>query len=382
MATSPFKNFEQHPGAILSGNFLVKPPYLSMVSGADAKVKKRHWAIPDYLPLGELTVLAGPKAAGKSTLYATMAAAVSRGTSHPSWPYPLNQAPGGVMIISTEDDWYKDIVPRLIAAGADMSRIQNIVGIDENANTEETFRFQKKYDEHIYSSARAMGGVNLIIVDPWTHLIEGSADNAIMVQRKLERLKAFASHFNATILLIAHVIKAPKGRDPVARVSGNAAVVRVCRNLLLVAKIENSLEEDNATHVLVRAVTNIAASGNGWSYHIEGVDVPSDEGMVSVSKIIWDSELTGSPVAILEKAENTGTGKKASAVDIAGEFLITALAHGPRLISELISEAKVVGISEASLMRAKKAKGISHKKQGGSGQASAFHWYFEPNETV
>ena len=120
-----------------------------------------------------------------------------------------------------------------------------------------------------------------------------------------------------------------------------------------------------------------------WSYRIQGVDVPCDDGKVNVPTIVWGSELFGPPAAILEKHERHGLAKKASAVDIAGDFLIAALAGGPRLVPDLISEASVLGISESALKRAKKIHGgIAHKQQAGAGQSSALLWYLESTVTV
>jgi putative DNA primase/helicase len=55
----------------------------------------------------------------------TLAAAISSGSALPCGHYP---ASGGVLIWSGEDDFADTLLPRLIAAGADLSRVY-LVGV-------------------------------------------------------------------------------------------------------------------------------------------------------------------------------------------------------------------------------------------------------------
>lgn len=366
-----------------SGNtFLTTSLRLVTRRASETNIRMQQWAIPDYLAKGSLTALAGPKASGKSTIYSTMAAAITRGGLQLSWPGLLNKNSGSVLIISSEDDWDKTIVPRLLAANADLSRIAHIDGKEYLGNNIVPYSFDSKDDERLIQSTKDLGGVSLVVIDPWTLVIKGDANNGIKVQRTLERLSQLAKTLDAAILLIAHVVKGAKGRDPIARFAGNAAVTRVPRGLLIVSKIDDEAINDTGTHVLVRVATNIGATGGGWSYHIEGADVPSDEGVVSVSKIVWDTELFGAPEEILAEAENTDNAKKTGAIQKATDFLMDALGKGPCPFPVLLEKAKEKGISGQSLIRVKKISDIKHKKHKEPGQAAYSLWFLPSVDLV
>lgn len=355
------------------------PKFLSTRRTSQTAIKLTSWAIPDFFARGELTALAGPKATGKSTIYCAIAAAVSRGGSHDSWLGKLNQEPGGVLIMSSEDDLERTIIPRLIVAGADLDRIQHIDGINNNGSNSGSYTFDPADNERIENTARNMGGVSLVVIDPWSLVIDGDTKNGIKVQRKLEKLSDLAKRLDAAILIIAHVSKNSKGRDPITRVAGSAAVTDVARGLFITAKIENAPKDDGSTHILVRAATNLGKVGGGLSYSIRG-EVASSHGVsVPTSKIVWHSELPGTPEDILEEAEKTKNVKKLGAPEKAANFLREFLSKGPRPYPEVLSEAIKAELSPISLDRAKKLLNINSYKQKNAGSASPFMWALDPN---
>lgn len=350
------------------------PKYLSTRKASKTPIQVTTWAIPDCFAKGELTTLAGPKATGKSTMYCAIAAAVSRGGSHPSWLGKLNQEPGGVLIMSSEDDFERTIIPRLMVAGADLDRIEHIDGINNNGGNSGAYTFNQIDDERIENTARNMGGVSLIVIDPWTLVIDGDVKNGIKVQRKLEKISYLAKRLNAAILIIAHVSKNSKGRDPITRVAGSAAVTDVARGLFITAKIENGPKDDGSTHILVRTATNLGKVGGGFSYSIREEIASSNGISVPTSKIVWHTELPGTPEDILYEAEKTKKVKELGAPEKAAIFLHEILSKGPLPFPKILIEATKAGLSEISLIRGKKLLNISCKKQMNAGSASPFIW--------
>lgn len=350
------------------------PQYLTTQSAFDTPIKPTTWAIPDFFAKGELTALAGPKGSGKSTIYCAIAAAVSRGSSYLSWRGELNQDPGGVLIMSSEDDVERTIIPRLIAAEADLRRIQFIIGNGRNNTNSGPYTFNSEDNERIVNTARSMGGVSLVIIDPWSLVVDGDANNKVKVRRKLEKLRDLAKILDAAILIIGHVAKNSKGSDPITRFSGSSAVTEVSRCLFVTAEVENGPNDDGSTHVFVRAATNLGRVGGGMSYSIKGVEVSSNGVSVHASKIDWHSELQGRPEDILNDAEKTKNSKKLSAPEKAADFLREFLRDGERLYPEILNEATKIGISKISLDRAKAILKIKHHKQTGAGSASPSIW--------
>ena len=98
-----------------------------------------------------------------------------------------------------------------------------------------------------------------------------------------------------------------------------------------------------------------------------GISVPT-------SKIVWHSELQGTPEHILEEAEQTKNIKKLSAPEKAENFLREFLSKGPRTYPEISSAAIKSNLSEISITRAKKLANISSFKQKNAGSSSPFVW--------
>jgi len=85
-------------------------------------------AVRADLPLGKVTLLFGDPGLGKSFLTLDVAARISR-----SLPWPDGDGeraiPGGVVLLSAEDDVADTIRPRLDAAGADARHVTLLQGV-------------------------------------------------------------------------------------------------------------------------------------------------------------------------------------------------------------------------------------------------------------
>src|SRR5262245_55558964 len=93
----------------------------------DVNVKGVSWHWPNWTPLGKLSILDGDPDLGKSTLLLDLAARTSRDGIMPDGSQGVC---GDVVILSAEDDVEDTIKPRLLAAGANMSRIDFLKEID------------------------------------------------------------------------------------------------------------------------------------------------------------------------------------------------------------------------------------------------------------
>jgi putative DNA primase/helicase len=88
---------------------------------ADIKPEKIDWLWGERLPLGKCVLVAGEGGLGKSMVLAWIAATVSQGKE---WPCGEGKSRrGSVVILSAEDDAADTIIPRLIAADADCTKV-------------------------------------------------------------------------------------------------------------------------------------------------------------------------------------------------------------------------------------------------------------------
>ena len=87
-----------------------------------------EFLIPAYLPLGKLVLIAGDGGLGKSSIMYSITADLTM--ARPSFGLSYKpQSPAEVLLANCEDDYEDTIVPRLIAAGADLSKVHRIDGV-------------------------------------------------------------------------------------------------------------------------------------------------------------------------------------------------------------------------------------------------------------
>ena len=118
---------------------------------------------------GKTSLVSGDPSLGKSLITIDMAARVSRGTP---WPDLRNEGiePGGVVVLSAEDDIDDTICPWLHAAGADLNRIVAIQGIefrdaDRGAKRIRSFNFEQHLPA-LEGAIRDVEDCRLVVVDP------------------------------------------------------------------------------------------------------------------------------------------------------------------------------------------------------------------------
>lgn len=96
------------------------PEEVQLLRASDIPATPIRWLWKGWMAKGKLHILAGAPGTGKTTIALALAAAVTRGAPFPDG---AQGEPGNVLIWSGEDDPADTLVPRLMAAGADLQRI-------------------------------------------------------------------------------------------------------------------------------------------------------------------------------------------------------------------------------------------------------------------
>lgn len=86
------------------------------------------WLIPGLIARGEMALIGADGGTGKGIYYSQLIAAVTTGKGNDFFPEAPKE-PGSVLILSGEDDPSKVLRPRLLAAGADLSKV-NVITAD------------------------------------------------------------------------------------------------------------------------------------------------------------------------------------------------------------------------------------------------------------
>ena len=110
-----------------------RPPETALEStkASEFSIRAIRWFWPGRLALGKLGLIGGLPDKGKGLISADI---IARCTTGAEWPCNEGRAPeGNVIWFTAEDDIEDTVIPRLVAAGADLKRV-HIVGMTKNAN--------------------------------------------------------------------------------------------------------------------------------------------------------------------------------------------------------------------------------------------------------
>lgn len=364
-------------------------PYVKLASLVDAETVRREfeddgivlvqasrlmpmpvsWLWRGWLASGKFHVLAGAPGQGKTTIALALAATVSSGGC---WPDGSSCAPANVLVWSGEDDPADTLLPRLLAMGADASRVFFVEGTRVAGKVQP---FDPARDlVQLSAQAERIGSVALLVVDPVVSAVTGDSHKNTEVRRALQPLVDLGASLNAAVLGISHFSKGSAGREPTERVTGSLAFGAVARVVLCVGKVKGEGAEGDR-RVLARAKSNIGPDDGGFEYDIEQVDLKAHPG-VTASLITWGQEVQGTARELLAEAEaNSGLGEELSALDDAVQFLCSELQAGPKTAKSIFREARDAGHSERTIKRAKSELGVESIKE-----KAAWVWALPPNQ--
>lgn len=294
-----------------------------------------RWLWQDRIPRRAITLLVGNPGVGKSLLTLYLAARLSRGD--------LGRARGRTLLLSAEDPWRETVMPRLAAAGADQALVmfpppeadgaERMLVLPDDLNRIENYAVK--------------GQVDLVVIDPLSSYLRGSIDTwrESDVRGALAPISRLARAHNLAIVVVAHLNKGDNS-DPLRRVGGSIGFTAEARSMLLLAN-DPEAPDDPERRILAHAKSNFGQLTESRLLHLR---TPS-HGKQAYVEDIGTSDLTAADLLVAEEREPRYKRREAA------EFLKNELADGRRLVRELLTSAKQLGISETTLHRAKQDLG-------------------------
>ena len=193
------------------------------------------WNWEGWLPTGNLTLLVGEGGTGKSTLMAKLAAIT---TTDGLMPDGSDCVKGGVVWVSLEEQVASQVVPRLVANGADLSKL-----VDLHEVTNEVKRLgdpiKRKFmlpdDLEALEKQVIRKGASLVIIDPLLGAINPARSTAIgrSAIDLLSQIQAMAERLEIAIVGIMHFTKGVN-KNIINRVGGSKEWTNGARSIWVV----------------------------------------------------------------------------------------------------------------------------------------------------
>lgn len=335
---------------------------VNLINGAAIRPEPIDWLWNGWLAAGKLHILAGAPGTGKTTLALALAAAL---TTCGRWPDGSRvKDAGAVLVWSGEDDPTDTLAPRLLACGADMTRIHFVGSVRDG---EEHRPFDPASDmRELAEAARRVGNVRLLITDPVVSAVTGDSHKNTEVRRALQPLVDLGHEINAAILGISHFSKGSQGRDPTERVAGSLAFGALARVVLAAAKVQDDEDGSAGRRILARAKSNIGPDDGGYYYDLEQVELQDYAG-VWASRVLWGEEIEGSAREILAAADtvterNEDGNEDRNEVDKWLRDLLNE--EGEVAKADVIKAGRACGFAERTIQHARKRIGAETKIHG------------------
>jgi len=289
----------------------------------------------------KLITIAGLGSAGKGMFWANVVADLTRGRPTLVMTY---QAPGpiDVLLVGCEDGYSDTVIPRLMAADADLNRVHILNCIRDSKG--HVHPFSLAYLKLLEDYPNAHPGIGLVVIDPIAGYVgrAGVKDHHDAdVRSVLEPLGDLANRRKITILTTKHLNK-DEAKTVASRVGGSVAYVNVSRACFVVA----TDPENETRRVLAPFKWNLNAPrppSIAWTMEpippdlvatiLAGCDHLSDEDKgklaTQLHRLAWAGKVDADADDLLRAAARSERKSHQNEVDRATEWLRQRLADGP-----------------------------------------------------
>ena len=229
-----------------------KEAVVPMLCYKDIEQTSVEWLWFPYIPFGKLTIIQGNPGEGK-TYFAMMLTAAC--TNRKLFPNMEDIEPFNVIYQTAEDGMGDTIKPRLLEAGADLSRGM-VIDDSEEALTLSDDRIEK---------AVRQNHVRLVIIDPVQAFIGADVDmnRANEVRPVFRKLGMIAEKTSCAVVLIGHLNKS-SWTQSTYRGLGSIDIMAAVRSLIFIGKVR----KDPTTRVLIHEKSSLAPPGETMAFKL------------------------------------------------------------------------------------------------------------------
>jgi hypothetical protein len=244
------------------------------------------WLWTGYFVLGAITMLDGESEIGKTLTLYDVAARASRGDAMPDGSRAVRD-PVNVLVLAPEEMIDSVIVPRLMAARADMSRIALPRDIETRRGRAPDMLLLPQSAPKITAMIRE-SRASFLIIDPITAFFDPkvNSNNDPSVRSALSPLSAQLGSTNCSVAMVRHLSK-NQAVDAKHRGGGSVAFGAVARVHLVAGKLPASARSSGVFGISQVGSNMTKAIAGTLTYSIEDSGIQMDDQGNMVPLLEW-----------------------------------------------------------------------------------------------
>ena len=294
-------------------------PELKLINMDTVEVEQIEWLLYPFIPYGKVTIIQGDPGEGKTTMVLQIIAKLTRGEtilpadstkdkrididSESDMVDAENiennastqhlEAPVNVIYQTAEDGLGDTIKPRLLAAGADCTKVM-VIDDSEQPLTMADVRLEEAI---VQTKAR------MVVLDPIQGFLGSEVDmhRANEIRPLMKRIAVLAEKYHCAIILIGHMNKNSNGKSSY-RGLGSIDFQAAARSVLIVGRIKDEPE----VRVVCHTKSSLAPEGKAIAFRL---DKNNGFEWIGEYDISADELLNGEGKGQTEKCKN-GTGNR------------------------------------------------------------------------
>lgn len=335
------------------------PPVIEGITwAADVVPTAIDWLWPGLVPAGALALIEGRKGTGKSSVLASIAAAITGGPVPPGWVGPRDRR---ALWYCAEEDWASMILPRLLGAGCRADRVGHLALRDNSGRPRQP---------SLPKDCQAIGDllwsaeIGLLVIDGYSSVLGAglSTSQDQQVRHAWEPLVSALASARATCITSRHLRKGTAG-DVTEHGAGSGAIMHIARVTLRCDRHPS----ERGRHTLSTVARSFGKPAPTQVYVLN----PTAYETVRVD---W---LGASALDTESIAEGRGSEAERDEWQDADRLLASAIGEGWVSAGELLREAEGAGISPRMLRRAKARLGLPSRRVS-FGQDGHWEWGAPP----
>jgi putative DNA primase/helicase len=320
-----------------------------------------EWIWEQRIPAGKITLLNGAQGGGKSILFCDIIGHVTTGRD---WEDGAKNTMGArrVLLASTEDDEADTIIPRLMAAGADLEKVEILdkllveqVVMSANGGVLSRGKKKKKmldlkaHTKLLKGIIKKFPDVALILLDPITAFLGVDECKDKEARPVLESIAEALAGTQCSLIGIIHSNKMTAGSAG-DKVKGGSSMLGVPRAAWAVGRDP----DDKTKRYMALIKANGAESEQGLNFVIENKVLDAKTGL-NAGYVVWKGALEENASEMLNAQRESGKeNAKGRKRNKAKDLILSLLQDAPMRSPEVYDAGEAMSISGDTMKEAAK----------------------------